>query len=345
MAKLETPLNVSIVPAGMWGSALGLKAFENGHNVCFYLRNLDKASEFAKSRRHPNFQNQSLKFPNSIKVTSNLEEAVTNAQIVVLAPPARYMRDLMTSVGKYSRDDTVFLSASKGLDLETRQVMSEVICTHIPSAKDRTAVISGPNFASEIAEGKFAATEIAIPNLEDEYIRRLLVKAFCSNIFLTHIHDDLTGLQIGAAYKNPIALANGILAGLNQPEIGENALAYLPASGVAEAYQLAQRLGGKPETFSLQRAVMADVIVSCSKTSRNFAAGLKIGQGVSVKELLESGQTIEGIYSAPALYQIAQEVGLHTPILEGVTRIICGEDPRRVVLESVISAKRLIQNF
>lgn len=335
MAKTEAPLNVTVVPAGMWGSALGLKAYENGHNVTLYFRDDQKFENFRNEREHHKLKG--IRFPDSIKTTANLEEAVHRSDIVIMAPQARFMNTIISDVSKHLSSETIIVSVSKGLDPKTRRLMTDIIAGQ-GIESERIAVLAGPNFAYEVAAGQFAGTDIAIHSMKDRQLEKILTRIFCGRNFLPFFHDDRISLQVGTAAKNLIAIAAGLGKGYG---LGENAQAFIPASGLADAEKLAMEMGGK----SFSRSVIADLFVSCSMTSRNFAAGVDLANNVPVQELLSGEKTIEGLHSAPILYDLAQEYGISAPVFHGITRIVKGEDPKRVLLQGVINTRKLIRGF
>lgn len=307
--------NISILPAGEWGSALAIPLLDNGHRVKFYFRKEEDAKNFNKtkinSKRLP-----TIKFNGSTSATASLEGAIKEADILVIACDAPHVRDFFTTIKPFVKTETKILCVSKGIEQKTDLGMAELLEEVDPKVSGRVAILSGPNFAIEVAKKLPAMTVIASKNLS---VAKLLQKVFSSKLFRVYTQEDVIGVELGGALKNVVAVGVGIGDGLN---FGENTRAALISRGISEMIILGMAMGADPLTFA-GLSGMGDLILTCtSGKSRNHLAGLKIGRGKDPKELIESDQTIEGLLTVKAVHDIAREKGIRVPIMEMVYKIV-----------------------
>lgn len=308
--NMERRFDVAVLPAGQMGTILAMLAAENGHIVRLWCRSDEKSEVFNKS--HQNDRLPGVTLPENIHVTSSLEEVVWDADAVILAPPSRFMRELFSAVRPFVSSKYRILSATKGLEEGTNFRMSQVIGEYDSTIRDRLAVLSGPNFATEIAKHLPAATFIAS---EDEETRSTLCALLYRPYFRVYQSDDVIGTELGGALKNPIAIAAGITDGLG---LGDNARAGLISRGLAEMIRFGIKFGGRRETFDDLPGI-GDLVDSCtSKLSRNYRAGLLIARG----EPLEPNTLYEGFYTAKAVVEKAEEFGIEMPITQKVKEVV-----------------------
>lgn len=312
---MDSKLNISILPAGAWGTALAVPLSDNGHNVKLYFRHQEDTNNFNKTkinlRRFPK-----IKFNGLVSATHNLEDAVVKADILVLACDSVHIRNFFTTIKPLMDKNTKILCVSKGIEEKTNLCMSDVLEQVDPSISPRLAVLSGPNFAIEVGERLPTMTVIAS---ENEKVAKLLQKVFSGKNFQVYTQDDVIGVELGGALKNVIAIGVGIGDGLR---MGENGRAALITRGIAEMIRLGTALGADELTFA-GLSGMGDLILTCtSGKSRNHRAGLQIGRGVDPKELLVSDETIEGLYTVKAVHEIAKKKNIEVPIMEMVYRIV-----------------------
>lgn len=320
---MDSKLNISILPAGVWGTALAVPLLDNGHNVKLYFRQDKDAKVFNKHKinlkRLPK-----IKFNELVSATSNLEEAVKDADILVLACDSVHIRNFFGKIQPFLGKGTKVLCVSKGIEEGTNMCMSQVIKKIEPKVGPRLAVMSGPNFAIEMAKRLPTLTVIASTN---KILAKLLQKVFTTSNFKVYTQDDMTGVELGGALKNVIAIGVGIGDGL---KMGENGRAALITRGIAEMVNLGTAMGANKSTFA-GLSGMGDLILSCtSGQSRNHKAGLKIGQGINPNTLLNSDQTIEGLHTARAVVELAKKAKVEIPIMEMVYKIVYqGLKPRQ----------------
>ena len=243
---------------------------------------------------------------------------VEKADLVVMAVPSAAFAGVAAALGGTSP----VLSLTKGLDPRTGDRLSTLI-TGRP-----VAVLSGPNFAEEIARGLPAAAVVAS---EDGDLAEWLQQALTSLAFRVYVNADLVGVELCAAAKNVIALAAGVVDGL---ALGDNAKAALITRGLAEMARLAEACGGRPETFA-GLAGMGDLVVTCwSRHGRNRQAGELIGRGVRPEDAVARiGMAVEGVTTAPVLHELGGRLGIELPLTAGVTSLLAGREPAALVGE------------
>lgn len=312
---MDAKLNIAILPAGAWGTALAVPLSDNGHNVKFYFRYQEDADSFNQDKENTK-RLPKIKFNGRASATSSLEEAVADADILVLSCDSAHVRNFFGQIKPFLSKKTKILCVSKGIEEETNLCMSDVLHEIDPQIKSRLAVLSGPNFAIEVGKRLPTLTVIASDNKQ---VAKQLQKVFSSKNFRVYTQDDVVGVELGGALKNVIAIGVGIGDGLRY---GENGRAALITRGIAEMIKLGVEMGADELTFA-GLSGMGDLILTCtSGKSRNHQAGLRIGRGVNPKELIESDETIEGLLTVKAAYEIAKKKKIEVPIMEMVYKIV-----------------------
>jgi len=301
-------MDVVVVGGGSWGCAFALMLRERGHTVTLACRDPEQVAEIAGTGRNPRY----LTFADlsGIEAATVGEAPVEAAELVVLAVPSRAFGAVVEALP----GTAPVLSLTKGLDPATGERLSTLV-------RGRpVAVLSGPNFAEEIAKGLPAAAVIAS---EDGFLAGQLQHAVNSPLFRAYVNPDLVGVELCAAAKNVIALSAGAVDGL---ALGDNAKAALITRGLAEMARLGEACGARTETFS-GLAGMGDLIATCwSKLGRNRHAGELIALGATAEEAVaEIGQVVEGLTTAPVLRDLSHRLGVELPITEGVCRVLDGE--------------------
>jgi glycerol-3-phosphate dehydrogenase (NAD(P)+) len=249
-----------------------------------------------------------------LRATSSLAEAVSNADIVVMAVPSQGFRQVLAEAAPYIRPWVPIVSLSKGLESGTMLRMSQVANEVMPGHP--VAVLTGPNLASEIAVGQPAASVVAI---DDAVIATALQELFSSPTFRVYTNHDVVGCEIAGVVKNVIAIASGIAMGMG---FGDNTRATLITRGLAEMTRLAEALGGDPVSLA-GLAGMGDLIATCSSTSsRNTTVGMRLGQGESLESILSSTKMVaEGVKSSATVLQLAEQYQVDMPIVEQVVAV------------------------
>jgi glycerol-3-phosphate dehydrogenase (NAD(P)+) len=297
-----------VAGAGAWGTAFSCLLAAHGHDVTLACRDPEQASEIEATGRNPRYLTSADL--STVSATTLDDPTIAGADLQVVAVPSHAFGEVARSLPGAAP----VLSLTKGLDPETGARLSTLI------ERRAVAVLSGPNFAEEIADGLPAAAVIAS---EDEALTLELQQAINSLAFRVYANDDPTGVELCAAAKNVIALAAGGVDGLG---LGDNAKAALIARGLAEMARLGEACGARPETFA-GLAGMGDLIVTCwSRHGRNRQAGEMIARGSSPEEAAAEIGTVEGLTTAPVLRDLSYRLGIELPITEGVCKVLDGTD-------------------
>ncbi len=301
-------MKAAIAGAGAWGTAFASILADRGHDVVLACRDPDQARAIEETGRNPRY------LPNAdlagVSATTLDDPTLAGADLHVVAVPSHAFGE----IARVLPGAAPVLSLTKGLDPQTGRRLSELV------ERRAVAVLSGPNFAEEIAEGLPAAAVIAS---EDENLTLELQQAINSLAFRVYTSDDPTGVELCAAAKNVIALAAGGVDGLG---LGDNAKAALIARGLAEMARLGEACGARPETFA-GLAGMGDLIVTCwHMHGRNRRAGEMIARGASPDEAAAEIGTVEGLTTAPVLRDLSYRLGIELPITEGVCKVLDGTD-------------------
>lgn len=320
---MTSKMNISILPAGAWGTALAVPLSDNGHKIKLYFRQSEDANKFNRVKENLK-RLPKIKFNGLVSATSNLEEAVSGANVVVLACDSAHVRDFFEQIKPFISKNTKIICIAKGIEKETNFCMSQVLIQISPDIGANLAVMSGPNFAAEVAKRLPTMTVIASGN---NVVAKFLQKAFSTENFKVYTQKDVLGVELGGALKNVIAIGVGIGEGLR---MGENSRAALLTRGIAEMIRLGTALGADEITFAGLSGMGDLILTSTSDQSRNYKAGLEIGRGMDPQELFCSGKTIEGLYTVKAAVKIAKEKNIKIPIMEMVYKIVYeGWEPKQ----------------
>lgn len=305
--------SISIIGAGAWGTALAQVIANEGKDVTLWARNFDFASEINVLRENKSYLS-GYTLSERITATSDFEIAC-EAEIILMVTPAQAMRKILTDMKPYINADHKLALCSKGIELSSGKLMSEVANDVLP--KTPVAILSGPNFAEEIVAGKPAATTLAC---ETEMIAQTIQSAIAAPNFRPYITNDIIGAQVAGALKNVIAIACGAAKGLN---LGESARASLVTRGLAEIARLGHAMGAQYETF-LGLSGVGDIMLTCSsEKSRNFSLGLELGMGKNIAEILESRTNVtEGVHTAEAALMLAKKHNVEMPISTAVHKCL-----------------------
>ena len=325
-------MKIAILGIGTWGSALAITLRKNNHSLSLWTYSKEEEAELKKTREPKNLPGTS--FAADIEITSSLERALKDKEMVIFAVPSLFTRSVGEQVKDYIQKDQILLTVSKGIEEKTLLTMSQILEEIFP--ENPVAVLSGPSHAEEVS--RFLPTTIVCAAAE-ESCAKTIQKTFQSDSFRVYINKDVLGVEIGAALKNVIALAAGIADGLGY---GDNTKAALITRGIAEIARLGQAMGGHLETFAGLSGI-GDLIVTCaSKHSRNRKAGFLIGEGLSYEEAMkEVGQVVEGVYAAKAALALGAKYGVDLPIVHEVNRVLFeGKNPKQAVMDLMLRDSR-----
>ncbi len=306
--------NISILGCGAWGIGIGVLLNNNGHNVTMWSALENEVEMLLKNRENTN----SLKgviIDDKIKITSDIVDAVTDKDIIVMAVASKFTRSTSNRIKDLIKDNQIILNVAKGIEEDTLMTLTDIINNEIPNAD--VAVLSGPSHAEEVGRGLPTTCVVGARRKKTaEYIQEV----FMSNAFRVYTSPDILGIEIGGALKNVIALAAGMADGLNY---GDNTKAALITRGIAEIGRLGIAMGAKAETFAGLTGI-GDLIVTCaSMHSRNRRAGILIGQGKTADEAMkEVNQVVEGVYAAKAGLKLAKKYNISLPIIEQVNHVL-----------------------
>ena len=318
-----------VIGATTWGTTLAVIMAGEGRPVTLLARNETEREVLRSSRENTRFL-PGVAFPAPMLVVHDPEEALAEANLVVIAVPSDRLRDNARRVSEHMRPGTVVVNATKGLELPTALRMSEVLADELPdSLRPSICSLSGPNLAKEIAQGKLATTVVAS---ESQAAAELAQANLLSSRFRVYTSDDMTGVELGGALKNIVALGAGICDGL---EFGENAKAAFITRGLAEITRLGVAAGAHPLTFA-GLAGVGDVIATCaSRLSRNRYVGEQLALGRSWPEIRASMDNVaEGVNATEAALNLAQRLNVEMPIAETTYRILYeGLSPREAAIE------------
>lgn len=319
-------MNISILGAGAWGLAMAI-ALSQRHQVCLWGRD-SLLIENAKKTRRSQVALPGFSIPESIQLTSVFEEAIKNVQtedsLLLIATPVAGLREVTNRVNAFTISNLVWLC--KGFEELTaylpHQVVQEALKEKVP-----IGVLSGPSFAQEVAKGLPCALTIAS---SDENLQKRVVKAANFGHMRIYSSSDMTGVEVGGAIKNILAIATGICDGMG---LGANARAALMTRGLAEVTRLGMALGGHPQTF-MGLTGMGDLILTCTgDLSRNRQVGLALAKGKSLETIVHDlGHVAEGVRCAQAVKNIATKLQIEMPITDAVADVLFnGVSPQETI--------------
>ena len=310
---------IAVLGSGSWGTAFSLVLADAGNDVTMWARREELCAQINEKRENSDYL-PGIELPPTIGATHDPERALAGASTVILAVPSQTLRQNLAEWVDFIPRDAVLVSLMKGVELGTVKRMSEVIGEVADAGPERIAVVSGPNLAKEIAYREPAASVIACA---DEEVAKRLQALTHSRAFRPYTSTDVLGCELGGAYKNVVALSVGMAVGLG---FGDNTTASVITRGLAETARLAMRLGANPLTL-MGLAGLGDLVATCSSPlSRNRTFGEKLGQGMTIDEIVASSrQVAEGAKSCASLLDLARRTGVDAPIAEHVDAVIRGE--------------------
>lgn len=304
---------ISVIGAGGWGTTLACLLSNKGYDVTLWVREKNVAEEINNTRINSAYL-PDITLPDDLRITHSIDDAVKKARYVLNAVPAQYTRAVFKEAFPFIPDQAIIISASKGIE---RGTLLTVSCILKELSAHPVAVLSGPSFAKEVIKKLPAAVTIAT---EDKNIGFILQEMFNINNFRVYTHDDILGVEIGGALKNVMAIASGISDSLG---LGNNARASLITRGLVEMTRLGVAMGAKEKTFSGLSGI-GDLVLTCtSPLSRNYTVGIKLGQGMKLKEILDQTRSVaEGVATAESAFELSKKYNIEMPIIEQVYRVL-----------------------
>lgn len=316
--------NICVLGDGGWGTTLAILLANKGCSVTMWGAFPDYVEMMRSSRQNIKFL-PGVKLPDSIKLTSDLEEALRNRQVVVLAVPSQHMRAILMMLKMEDLKGKIVVSVAKGIENTTLKTMAAVIGEVLGDVD--MAVLSGPTIALEVVNGVPTTAVLAAKNAA---IASELQELFMTERFRIYANDDVTGVELGGSLKNIIAIAAGILDALGY---GTNAKAALLTRGIVEMARLGTAMGARRETF-YGLSGLGDLSTTCtSQYSRNRWLGEEVGRGRKMKDVLkETDMVVEGAATARSAFDLAKKYKVDMPITAEVYRVLYeNKDPRQAI--------------
>lgn len=323
--KASTRSPIAVLGAGSWGTALAVLLARNGQPTVLWGRNAEFMAQLAQTRRNARFLPDAA-FPENLQTTDDLACALGTASDCLIAVPSHGFRDTLQLLASHAPSSLRIACATKGMEPESGNLPHQIV-EEILGAAYSFAVISGPTFAREVAAGLPTAVTVASQNTQ---FASELAARLHNDGFRAYTSDDVTGVELGGAIKNVLAIAAGIADGLG---FGANTRAALITRGLAEMMRLGVALGGQRETF-MGLAGLGDLVLTCTDDqSRNRRLGLALARGTSLADALRDiGQSVEGVATAREVMRLAKTHSIEMPISEQVCSVLHeGKSPRNAV--------------
>ena len=321
---------ITVLGAGAWGTALALSlARRGGHALCLWAHSPAHAQELSDNGKNARYL-PGFTLPIDIHVTANLQSAVRNAEVILCVTPSQSLRETIAQIAPVLHPEQILLSASKGIEEKTFLRMSQIMREF---GDNPIATLGGPSFAAEVAAGLPTAITLAA---EDDEVAKRLQEDFNSSSLRAYRNQDVIGTELGGALKNVIALAAGVVTGL---ELGNNATAALITRGTVEITRLAMACGARRDTMS-GLSGLGDLVLTCTGgLSRNRSVGVELGKGRKLPEILAglNGKVAEGVRSTTAALGLAARYGVEMPITEQMAAILHQDKAPRDAIRDLMS--------
>ncbi len=322
---------IAVIGAGAWGTSLSIVLGRKGtHRVRLWAHEKEVRDSISSRRINERFLPEHA-IPDRVTATGSFEEALQGAEIVVSVMPSQHCRGLFQKMRPFLKPGALFVSATKGLEENTLLRMTEVISLVVESEggfRPRIGALSGPSFAKEVARGDPTAITIAS---RDASLAETIQREFSDASFRVYTNSDVTGVELGGALKNIIAIAAGVCDGLG---LGHNSIAALITRGLAEITRLVVACGGRQDTMS-GLAGLGDLVLTCTGgLSRNRSVGVELGRGRKLSEIIAAmhGMVAEGVFTTHAAVELARARGVEMPITAQMDAILHrGKSPRDAI--------------
>ena len=302
-------MEIAVVGAGSWGTALALVLAHKGNQVSLWVRNNDLYKSMMLKRRNEHYLPHA-NLPPDIRPTLSLEEAVKGKKYIFLVVPSQAVRETVSRLKPHLAKSAILVNAAKGLEQDTSLRMSQVIEEELKGDnKYGVAVISGPNHAEEVSQNIPSATVVASKEPE---VARKVQEILMTPYLRVYTNSDLIGVEMGGALKNIVALGSGIAEGLG---MGDNTKAALLTRGLLEIIRLGKAMGAQGSTFTGLSGLGDLFVTSSSRHSRNLQVGIELGKGNSLRQIMSGMQMVaEGVNTTRVAYQLSEERGIEMPI-------------------------------
>ena len=324
---IANDLKISVLGAGSWGTALAALLASKGYAVTIWAYEDEVCRQINEGSENVTYL-PGFKLSGNLKASSSIEDVIGSSQLVLSVVPSHVARNILSKAAGLITADHIFVSATKGIEIDTLMTNSQIVEEILPErVADNAAYLSGPSFAREVAAQLPTAVTVASKSTE---IAKKVQKIFSTSYFRVYSSNDIIGLEVGGSIKNVIALGAGISDGLG---FGYNARAALITRGLAEMTRLGLALGAKASTFS-GLSGMGDLVLTCTgDLSRNRSVGIKIGEGEKIDAILsDMNMVAEGVKTAKAAYLLAEKLRIDMPICESIYKILYEDmEPREAV--------------
>ncbi|MEX1261833.1 MAG: NAD(P)H-dependent glycerol-3-phosphate dehydrogenase [Balneolaceae bacterium] len=309
---------VSIIGAGSFGTALAIVLGQGGYPVTLWARENEVVSGINKTRKNPSYISD-VELPDSITASTDIEETVRNSDMVLFATPTHALRDVAKTVKPFLTGNEIIVTVSKGIEKDTFMTPTQILVSVLDgkTLEDQIGVLSGPSHAEEVST--FKPTTVVSAGYSKR-VARIIQETFMTPMFRVYLNNDIVGVEIGAALKNIMAIAAGIVDGA---QLGDNAKAALITRGLHEMKRMGLAMGASQDTFS-GLAGMGDLIVTCtSEHSRNRFVGFNIGSGKKLDEIISGMNMVaEGVKTTDSVYQWAKQNNVEMPITKAVHKVL-----------------------
>lgn len=326
-------MKVGIIGGGSWGATLANLLSDNGHETLIFDINEEQVNNINEFHKHPFFD---CLLNEDIKATTNISEAVNFSNVLLVGVPTKVIRHVLGQINEYSSEPKTLINVSKGIEPKTLLTVSQIAEEVMDKNKLKAVVtLSGPSHAEEVILRKLT---VLVAASKSEEAAKLVQLLFSNNDYMrVYTSDDIIGVEVGGSVKNAIALVSGVCTGLG---LGENARAALISRGALEVIRIVEVMGGQKETVYGLTGIGDLIVTASSMNSRNFQAGLKIGQGQSVEEAVaNSKMVVEGARVIISAHEIAQRYQIDLPIIETSYKVLFENAPINEAIHTILSRK------
>ncbi|MBC8453163.1 MAG: NAD(P)-dependent glycerol-3-phosphate dehydrogenase [Chloroflexi bacterium] len=308
---------IGIIGTGAWGTTLGILFARTGNKTVLWSRSKSRAEELESARVNERSV-PGVEFPESMHVSGSLDESLGGADLVLVVVPSVTMRETIRNIDGAIPPGANVVCATKGIEIESGKRMSQVISEELPDfSSDQIGVLSGPNLALEIAAGNVATATVAFPT---DNIAESVQETLSSEVFRVYRSEDVTGVELGGALKNIIAIGAAFIDGAG---LGANAKAAYVTRGLHEITRLGIAMGARPDTFAGLSGMGDLLTTSYSTLSRNYRLGIGLASGRDLVSVLEDlGQTAEGVPTTRAAVRLARDLGIEMPITDATHAVL-----------------------
>lgn len=325
-------MKLTVLGAGAWGATLTWLLTDNFEKITLWSRKEDLTDEFLETKKLT--KPVEVQLDSKIEITSDLEEALKDAEIVLMVIATSGIRPVCQQLKKAGiKKNQIIVNASKGIELPSLKRMSEVIHEELPN--NPMVVLSGPTLAKEVLMGLPTAASVACNNIQTaEFVQKHLA---VPNKFRLYTNNDVAGVELGGSLKNVIAIASGFVDAM---KLGDNARGSILTRGLAEIVRISIALGANPSTLYGLSGI-GDLIATCSSPfSRNYQVGYRIGQGKKIDDILnELGSVAEGVKTSKAVCELAKKLNIETPVSNTIYEAVYTDITPEEVLKNLMNRR------